>query len=242
MATSATGILTADATPAVARRTWPQWLALGLAMLVVAVVSVVLPDAGARLLLGAIGAFLAVRGAVLLTSARAAAAWPLAPAVSARSRRRGAAGLAVAIASAAAAGWVLLVAVPVLLLGAGVGLLARGGLARRGGQALLVWSVLVGGLLVATGLAQGWDRAASVATVVAALAVAVLAVPLLVGAASLRAVGARPDPEPGRPLGCAGCACAGGGCARLGGRPGRGPARRRGPAPRPRPGWRRAAS
>ena len=63
----ATGILTADATPEVARRTWPQWLALGLAMLVVAVVSVVWADAGARLLLGAIGAFLAVRGVVLLT-------------------------------------------------------------------------------------------------------------------------------------------------------------------------------
>ena len=100
-----------------------------------------------------------------------------------------------------------------LLLVTGLALLARGGLARRGGQALLVWSVLVGGLLVVTGIGQSWDRAASVATVVAALAVAVLAVPLLIGAANLRAVGARPDPEPGRPLGCAGCACAGGGCA-----------------------------
>lgn len=211
---AATGILTADATPAVARRTWPKWLALGLAMLVVAVVSVVLPDAGARLLLGAIGAFLAVRGVVLLTGARA-----LGADLAGRARGLGAvsvvtglAGLAVALISAAAAGWVLLVAVPVLLIGAGVGLLARGGLARRGGQALLVWSVLVGGLLVAAGLSQGWDRAASVATVVAALAVAVLAVPLLVGAANLRAVGARPDPEEGRPLGCAGCACSGGGC------------------------------
>jgi hypothetical protein len=200
---AATGILTADATPAVARRTWPQWLALGLAMLVVAVVSVVLSDTGGRLLLGAIGAFLAVRGAVLLTSARG----PGGIAVVA-----GVAGVAVSIVSAAAAGWVLLVAVPLLLLGAGAGLLARGGLARRGGQALLVWSALVGGLLVASGLAQGWDRAAAVATVVGALAVAVLAVPLLVGAANLRALGARPDPEPTRPLGCAGCACAGGGC------------------------------
>ena len=199
----ATGILTADATPAVARRTWPQWLALGLAMLVVAVVSVVLPDAGARLLLGAIGAFLAVRGAVLLMSA---------PGLGGIAVAIGGGGLAVAIASAATAGWVLLIAVPVLLLFAGAGLLARGGLARRGGQALLVWSALVSGLLLAAGLGQGWDRAASVATVVGALAVAVLAVPLLVGAANLRAVGARPDPEPTRPLGCAGCACAGGGC------------------------------
>ena len=48
MAIGATGILTADATPAVARRTWPQWLVLGLAMLAVAVISVVLPDAPAR--------------------------------------------------------------------------------------------------------------------------------------------------------------------------------------------------
>ena len=200
---SATGILTAEPTPAVARRTWPQWLGLGLAMLAVAVVSVVLPDAGARLLLGALGAFLAVRGLVLL---------PVARGLGVVSVVAGAAGLAVAVTSAAAAGRVLLVAVPVLLLGVGLGLLGRSGLARRGGQALLVWSLLVGGLLVASGIGQGWDRAASVATVVAALAMAVLAVPVLIGAATLRTVGARPDPEPTRPLGCAGCACAGGGC------------------------------
>ncbi len=200
---AATGILTADATPAVARRTWPQWLALGLTMLAVAVVSVVLADVGARLLLGAIGAFLVLRGVALVPGARGPGTVAL---------LTGAAAVAVAVTSAAAAGWVLLVAVPVLLLGSGLGLLARSGLARRGGQALLVWSVLVTVLLVASGLGQGWDRAASVATVVAALALAVLAVPLLIGATNLRAVGARPDPEPTRPLGCAGCACAGGGC------------------------------
>jgi hypothetical protein len=72
---------------------------------------------------------------------------------------------------------------------------------------------MVAGLLVVTGGAQGWDKVAGLATVVGALAVAVLAVPVLVGAAHLRTVGARPDPEEGRPLGCAGCACAGGGCA-----------------------------
>lgn len=204
MTTRAIGILTADATPAVARRTWPQWLALGLAMLAVAVVSLVLPDAGARLLLGAIGAFLALRGVVLAPGARRLGVLAF---------LAGAAAVAVAVTSAAAAGWVVLVAVPVLLLGGGLGLRARSGLVRRGGQALLVWSALVAGLLVAAGLGQGWDRAASVAAVVAALAVAVLAVPLLVGAANLRAVGARPDPEPTRPLGCAGCACAGGRCA-----------------------------
>lgn len=212
---AATGILTAAATPAAARRTWPRWLVLGLAMLAVAVVSVVLPGAGARLLLGAVGAFLAVRGAVLLASARS-----LTADLAGRARGLGAvsvvagpAGLLVALTSATAAGWVLMIGVPLLLLGAGVGLLARAGLARRGGQALLVWSVLVAGLLVAAALGRGWDRAASVATVVAAVAVAVLAVPLLVGAANLRAVGARPDPEPARPLRCAGCACAGGGCS-----------------------------
>jgi hypothetical protein len=204
---AAPGILTADATPAVARRTWPHWLALALAMLAVAVVAVVLPDAGARLLLGAVGAFLAVRGAVLVTGARRLGTVAV---------LAGAAAVAVAVTSAAAAGWVLLVAVPALLLGTGLGLLARTGIARRGGQVLLAWSVLVAGLLVAAGVGQGWDRAAAVATVVAAVAVAVLAVPLLVGAANLRAVGARPDPEPTRSLGCAGCACAGGGCGSAG--------------------------
>ncbi|GAA3159501.1 hypothetical protein GCM10010531_08620 [Blastococcus jejuensis] len=214
MATSATGILTADATPAVARRAWPQWLALGLGMLAVAVTSLLWDAAGARLLLGALGAFLAVRGGVLLGRAG-----ELSAELSGRARGLGVvsalaglAGLAVAVASADLAARVLLVAVPLLLLGAAAGLLARGGLARRGGQALLVWSVLVAGLLVATGLAQGWDRASAVATVVSAVAVAVLAVPVLVGAANLRAVGARPDAEEGRPLGCAGCACSGGGC------------------------------
>jgi hypothetical protein len=214
VATSAAGLLTAETTPAVARRAWPQWLALGLAMLAVAVVAVLRADIGAQLLLGALGVFLVVRGAVLVRGSRA-----LGAELAGRARGLGAvsvvAGLAasaVAVASAALAGQVLLVAVPVVLLAAGVGLIARGGLARRGGQVLLVWSALVGGLLVATGLGQGWDRAASVATVVAALAVAVLAVPLLVGAARLRAVGAQPDPEPTRSLGCAGCACAGGGC------------------------------
>jgi hypothetical protein len=214
VAALATGILTADASPAIARRTWPHWLGLGLAMLAVAVVALVWDAAGARLLLGAIGAFLAVRGAVLLGSARA-----IPDGLAGRVRGLGAAsvvaglaGLAIAVASAALAATVLLVAVPVVLLVAGVGLAARGGPARRGGQVLLVWSVLVGALLVVTGLGQGWDRAAGVATVVTSLAVAVLAVPLLIAAANLRAVGARPDPEPTRPLGCAGCACAGGGC------------------------------
>jgi cytochrome c oxidase subunit IV len=98
----------------------------------------------------------------------------------------------------------------VLLLVAGVALMTRGGLARLGGRALLVWAVLATGLLVVTALGQSWERAADVATVIAALAVAVLAVPVLVGAAALRTVAARPVPV--APAGCAGCACGAGGC------------------------------
>ena len=118
---------------------------------------------------------------MLLRGARSGA---VGPALAPRARRLGtgalvvgAAGLVVAVSSGVLAARVLLVAVPVVLLAAGVALLGRGGAARRGGQALLVWTVLVTGLLVATGLAQGWARAADVATVVAALAVAVLGVP-----------------------------------------------------------------
>jgi hypothetical protein len=177
VANGATGILTAGtqgmATPDEARRAWPQWLALGLAMIAVGVTAVLWDAAGARLLLGAAGLFLVARGAVLL------------------------------------------VAVPVLLLAAGVALLSRSGAARRGGQALLVWTVLVTGLLVATGVAQGWARASDVATVVAALAVAVLGVPLIVASTGLRRVAAQPQP-PARPAACAGCACGAGGCGALG--------------------------
>ena len=43
-------------------------------------------------------------------------------------------------------------------------LLTRRGTRRRGGQVLLVWGLLVTGLLVATGIAQNWDRAADAAT------------------------------------------------------------------------------
>ncbi|MDK3257943.1 hypothetical protein [Blastococcus capsensis] len=214
-----TGILSAGtvgmATPEVARRTWPRWLALGIAMVAVAVVAVLWDAAGARLLLGALGVFLAVRGAALLRAGRsgavdgapAAAAGRLGVATAAL----GAAALAVGLASAALSATVLLVGVPVLLLATSAGLLGRGGAARRGGQALLVWSLLVTGLLVVTGLAQDWDRAADLATVVAALAVAVLGIPMLIGAVNLRAVANAPAPAPVRG-GCGGCACGAGGC------------------------------
>jgi hypothetical protein len=219
VANGGTGILTTGtqgvATPEEARRAWPQWLALGIAMVAVAVVSVIWDAAGARLLLGALGLFLAVRGGLLLRGARSGA---MAASLAGRARSLGAvavvggaAGLAVALVSGVAAARVLLVAVPVALLVAAVALLGRGGTSRRGGQALLVWTVLVTGLLVVTGLAQSWSRAADVATVVTALAVAVLAVPLIVAAAGLRTVAAEPAP-PAAPAGCAGCACGAGGC------------------------------
>jgi len=221
VANGATGILTAGtqgiATPEEARRAWPQWLALGIGMIAVAITSVLWDAAGARLLLGALGLFLAVRGALLLRGTRSGVVGQaLAP--RARGLGRGAlVGGAVAVVAAVLPGVlaarVLLIAVPVVLLVAGFGLVARGGVARRGGQALLVWTVLVTGLLVATGVAQGWSRAADVATVVAALALAVLAVPLIVAATGLRRVAAEPAPSPApRPAACAGCACGAGGC------------------------------
>ena len=216
---NATGILSAGtvgmATPEVARRTWPRWLALGVAMVAVAVVAVVRNDVGGRLLLGALGIFLVVRGAALLRAAGpgsrdgapVAGARPLGVAAVAL----GGAAAAVAVVSAALSATVLLIGVPLLLLAVAAGLLGRGGSARRGGQALLVWSLLVTGLLVVTGLAQGWARAADLATVVAALAVAVLGIPLVIGAVNLRAVAAAPAPAPAR-AGCGGCACSAGGC------------------------------
>jgi hypothetical protein len=211
------GILTSSTetmAPEVARRTWPRWAVLGVLMIAVAVTAVLRDDAGAPLLLGALGVFLVVRGALLLRGARSG----LADAELAGPARGlgvaalgwGAAALVVALVSQALAATVLLVAVPVLLLAAGAALLTRGGAARRGGQGLLVWAVLATGLLVATGLGQSWERAADVATVIAALAVAVLAVPVLVGAAGLRTVAARPAPAVR--AGCGGCACGAGGC------------------------------
>src|SRR5690242_18933877 len=120
------------------------------------------------------GLFLDVRGVLQLRGARSGA---IGRALAARARSLGAgaldvgvAALAVSAASGVLAARVMLVAVPVLLLGAGVGLLGRGGVSRRGGQALLVWTVLATGLVVATGVAQSWARASDVATVIAALA------------------------------------------------------------------------
>jgi len=69
VASAAPGILTAQAAPDVAKRAWPRWLALGLAMLAVATTGLIWTAAAAQLLLGAIGLFLAARGALLLGGA-----------------------------------------------------------------------------------------------------------------------------------------------------------------------------
>ena len=251
MANGATGILTAGTqgitTPEEARRAWPQWLALGLGMIAVAVASVFWDAAGARLLLGALGLFLAVRGARAAARRRApapsAAPWRPAPAGSARARWSSARPRSPSPSPPASwrhgcCWW----RCRSCCSGPAVALLGRGAVARRGGQALLVWTVLVTGLLVATGVAQGWARASDVATVVAALAVAVLAVPLILASAGLRRVAARAGPahrRGRRPV--RGAPAAPVAAARSASSPAPGPGRRRGPAPRPRPGWPRAA-
>lgn len=208
-------IRTEQAIPGSARRTWPQWLGTGVAMIAVPVVAVLWTAAGARLLLGALGLFLLVRGALLLRAGRAGA---LSRPAARSARRLGTAALAagtgvlvVALASAELAAGILLVATPVALFAGGAALRASGGAtARRGGAALLVWAALVTGLLALTLAGQGWERAAEVATVVTALAVALLGVPLLVAAVHLRTTSGRPAPA--APAGCAGCACGAGGC------------------------------
>ncbi|MBB3086596.1 hypothetical protein [Geodermatophilus sabuli] len=199
-------VLTAErTTPEAARRTWPQWLAGGLALVVVAMVSVFWDGGGARLLLGVTGVLTAARGLLLARAAGRSRGLGAALAVG------GLAAVAVAVLSAGAAGWVLLGAVPLGLLTGALVLLARGGAVRRNAQAALVWAALVTGLLVVTGVATTWSRAADGATVVAALAVGLLGVFLVVGAFQLRTLAAQP-PAPVRPAGCANCACGAGGC------------------------------
>ena len=212
--TSAPGILTAQPTPDVARRMWPRYLALGLAMVAVGGAAVLLGDAGARLLLGAVGLFVAVRGAVLLRAARTGGLddelLPRAGLLGGLALAAGGLVLAAVLLSPTLAADVLMLGVPLVLLITAVSLLLRGANARRGGLALLAWTVLVTGVLVAAGLAQDWDRAADVARVVAALVVAALGVPLLVAAAGYRGIAAQPAPA--RAGGCGGCACGAGGC------------------------------
>ena len=209
---TAPGLLTAQPSPDVARRSWPRYATLGAGMLGVAVLGVLWAEGGARLLLGAIGVVLVGRGAGLLRVARTGGtdADRDASRLGSAAVAGGALALGAALVPGPLAGQVLLVAVPVLLLAASAVLLARGRTTRRGGLALLVWSVLVSGVLVATGLGQDWARAAGVARVATALLVAVLGVPVLLSAASLRALAGRPAPA--ARAGCGGCACGAGGC------------------------------
>jgi hypothetical protein len=190
-------------------------LALGVALVVVAVVAAFWTGGGARLLLGALGLFGVVRGGVLVTGAGRNGLDPRARGLGSGAVVAGVVALAVAAVPGSTAGWVLLVAAPLALLAGSLVLLARGGVARRGGLVALVWSVLVTALLAGTGFATDWERARGGATLVAALGVAVLGVVLVTGSAGLRAAAARPVP-PRQPAGCAGCACSGGGCGALG--------------------------
>jgi hypothetical protein len=214
-ATTTAAVTAAQADPEVARRAWPRWLALGVAVLVVAAVSAFWSSGGSRLLLGAIGLFALVRGAVLVTGAGRDGLDGRVRRPGAATAVAGAAALAVAAVPGTPAGWVLLVGTPLGLLAASLLLVSRGGVARRGGLVALVWSVLVTALLVVTALAADAERARDGATLVAALGVAVLGVVLVTGSAGLRAAAARPAP-PRQPAGCAGCACSGGGCGVLG--------------------------
>jgi len=132
--TTEPGILTASADPDVARRAWPRWLALGVGMLAVAAVGLFWTAEGARVLLGATGLFLLGRGVVVLRESLSG--------LGVGALVAGLAAAVVATVSATASGWVLLVAVPVLLLGTAGAVLARGG-ARRRGLALLVWGLLL---------------------------------------------------------------------------------------------------
>lgn len=187
----------------------PRRLVLGLLLIALAVVAVFWPAGGGRVLLATLGLLAVGRGVLLLGSPEAdTATRPVGIAAVVT----GAVAAAVAALSAAVTGWVLLIGVPLLLLGGSLVLIGRDGVLRRGGQALLAWTALVGVLLVASGIGQGWDRAAGVATVVGALGLAVVAVPLLVSAANAPAH--QPVPQGASP--CAGCACGGGGCGLAG--------------------------
>ncbi|RBY85117.1 hypothetical protein DQ240_12865 [Blastococcus sp. TF02A-26] len=204
-----------QADPEVARRAWPRWLALGVALVAVAAVSAFWTDGGARLLLGALGLFGAVRGAVLVAGPGRDELDGRVRSVGIGTAVAGVAALAVAAVPGALAGWVLLVVAPLALLAGSLVLLSRGAVARRGGIVALVWAALVTLLLVGTGIGADWERAREGATSVAAILVAVFGVVLVTGSAGLRAAAARPVPPKPQPAGCAGCACAGGGCGVL---------------------------
>lgn len=191
----------------------PRRLLLGLLLIALAVVAVFWAAGGGRVLLATLGLAAIARGVVLLRAPETETGTETASRpVGTAAVGAGAAAVVVAALSAAVSGWVLLIGIPALLLAGSLVLIGRDGVARRGGQVLLAWTALMTALLVASGIAQGWDRAAGIATVTGALALAVLGVPLLVSAANAPA--ARPVPQ--GPSACTGCACGGGGCGLVG--------------------------
>lgn len=218
-AVATAGILSAT-TPQQARYTWPRRLGIGVALVLAGVLAVVLPGMGGRLVLGAAGLAAAGRGVLIVRAAWTGVVEPDARRLGLPLAVVGVAAVAVAAISAALSGRVLVVAVPLLLLAASGALLGQGPAARRGGQVLLGWSVLLVALLVAAGVARGWSAASAVATGVGALSLAGLGVALTVGAVTLRSVAAQAPANPAYPApagGCGGCACGSGGCGGVGG-------------------------
>jgi hypothetical protein len=195
-----------------ASRAWVGWLAAGVALIAVAVVALVRPEAGARLLVGAAGVAGVLRGVLLVRAADVVLGG--ARAIGLATGLAGAGAVAVAALPGPLAGRVLVVGVPVLLLLGGIGLLAGEGTARRVGQLLAGVALVVAAVLGTVAAAAGWTPAAGLATGVGALTAALLAVPLLGRGVAARA--AASAPAPARPAACAGCACgSGGGCGVL---------------------------
>jgi hypothetical protein len=195
-----------------ASRTWAGWLLAGVALVLVAVATLVWPAAGPRLLLGAAGTAGLVRGTLLVRAADVVLGG--ARAIGLVTGGLGAVAIGVAAVSGELSARVLLAVVPLLLLLVGGALAGRDGVARRAGSALLAGGLLLAAVLVAVGLTAGWAPAAGLATGLGALAAALLAAPVLVASANLRAAAAAPAPA--RPAACASCACgSGGGCGAL---------------------------
>jgi hypothetical protein len=217
VASTDTGIL-ASTTPEQARSVWPGRLAAGLALLALAVVGLLWSDAGARLLLGAAGVAALIRGVLVFRAVAAGAVDDRARPLGVLSVGLGAVAVVVAVLSESLSGRVLVVAVPVLLFLTAGALVAQGGAVRRGGQVLFGWSAVVTALVVGAGVTGGWNRAAEVATVMAAIALAGLGVAAIGSALVLRGVAARPSTAAyPAPAGCSGCACGAGGCGAVSG-------------------------
>jgi hypothetical protein len=204
---------TAAARPAsAASRTWVGWCAAGAALVAVAVVALVVPAPGARLLVAAAGIAGVLRGVLLVRAADVVLGG--ARAIGVATGLAGVAAVAVSVLPGPLAGRVLVVGVPVLLLLGGLGLLAGEGTARRVGQLLTGAALLIAAVLGAVAGVAGWTPAAGLATGLGALTAALLAVPLLGRGVAARAAAAAPAPA--RPAACSSCACgSGGGCGAL---------------------------